>query len=445
MGLHLGSLLCVMKSLTLCLVTLAVCLVVAESACGLRNGLTMTRDPRSAFFVENFGYVTGGVLEVWVERGSPVEATHRMGFLIRKTRSDSAEYVDEYQTSCLLDAFGLGPGEKTEEGDAPAVSDTPMDYISLSNLSTWETGVHFRRVIGPGEEGLYNLFWDNCMHSTQVSLKVDVVMYNPGPDYLSEGKSPLPTLYFTFTLLHAVLAVTLVVFMRKPSAVVYKVHYLALAVAILRTLTLFVMSLRFHYMKSTGHGTGWNVVFYILKGLTGLFLFTLIALVGTGFSFVKAYLTDRDKKVFLVVIPLQLISNIADIVCCGVILLPIVWSIKHLQDASSTDGKGVVAAAKLKIFRQFYMLVIAWLYFTRIIVYMLEATVPYQYIWFSYFATLASTLAFYSFAGYKFRPVPNNPYLGLASGSDIELEPIDSHAIRSSDEDLAIDIDITYL
>merc|ERR1711916_93605 len=105
------------------------------------------------------------------------------------------------------------------------------------------------------------------------------------------------------------------------------------------------------------------------------------------------------------------------------------------------DGKGVVAAAKLKIFRQFYMLVIAWLYFTRIIVYMLEATVPYQYIWFSYFATLAS----YSFAGYKFRPVPNNPYLGLASGSDIELEPIDSHAIRSSDEDLAIDIDITDL
>merc|ERR1712065_12906 len=156
-------------------------------------------------------------VKVWVERGSPVEATHRMGFLIRKTRSDSAEYVDEYQTSCLLDAFGLGPGEKTEEGDAPAVSDTPMDYISLSNLSTWETGVHFRRVIGPGEDGLYN----------------------PGPDYLSEGKSPLPTLYFTFTLLHAVLAVTLVVFMRKPSAVVYKVHYLALAVAILRTLTLF--------------------------------------------------------------------------------------------------------------------------------------------------------------------------------------------------------------
>merc|ERR1711916_109969 len=268
-----------------------------------------------------------------------------------------------------------------------------------------------------------------------------------------------PTLYFTFTLLHAVLAVTLVVFMRKPSAVVYKVHYLALAVAILRTLTLFVMSLRFHYMKSTGHGTGWNVVFYILKGLTGLFLFTLIALVGTGFSFVKAYLTDRDKKVFLVVIPLQLIPNIALIMVDEMQpgsraymtwydilrIAAIVWSIKHLQDASSTDGKGVVAAAKLKIFRQFYMLVIAWLYFTRIIVYMLEATVPYQYIWFSYFATLASTLAFYSFAGYKFRPVPNNPYLGLASGSDIELEPIDSHAIRSSDEDLAIDIDITDL
>merc|ERR1711900_127312 len=86
------------------------------------------------------------------------------------------------------------------------------------------------------------------------------------------------------------------------------------------------------------------------------------------------------------------ILRIVDIVCCGVILFPIVWSIKHLQDASGTDGKGRSSASKLKIFRQFYMLVVAWIYFTRIIVYMLEATVPFRYIWLSYFATLASTL-----------------------------------------------------
>ena len=432
--------------------------LVAESA-ALRNGLTMKQDGRAAFFVENFGYEAGGHLEVivhpgvrmWVEKGAYVSHTHPMGFVIRKTKSDSAEYVDEYGTSCLAD---IVPEDARER-----------DIVSLANETTWIDGVHYKRVIQPGEEGLYNLYWFNCAPATQVSLTVDVVMYNPGPNYLSSGKSLLPTLYVLFTFAHFAIVGVLVMFMRRAGAVVYKVHYLMAVVGVLKALTLLTTSLRYHYMKTTGHGSGWNVVFYILKGLTGLMLFTLIALIGTGWAFVKPYLTDRDKKVFLVVIPLQLISNIAlimvdemqpgsqsyltwydilrivDIVCCGVILFPIVWSIKHLQDASGTDGKGRSSASKLKIFRQFYMLVVAWIYFTRIIVYMLEATVPFRYIWLSYFATLASTLAFYIVAGYKFRPVPNNPYLGLAGGSDVELEDFDGGEM-GDDADIDIDIDL---
>ena len=67
-----------------------------------------------------------------------------------------------------------------------------------------------------------------------------------------------------------------------------------------------------------------------------------------------------------------------DLICCGAILLPVVWSIRHLQEASATDGKAAVSLEKLKLFRHFYIMVVCYVYFTRIIVYLLRITVPFQ-------------------------------------------------------------------
>lgn len=39
--------------------------------------------------------------------------------------------------------------------------------------------------------------------------------------------------------------------------------------------------------------------------LKGALLFTTIVLIGTGYFFIKHVLSDRDKKIFLIVIPLQ--------------------------------------------------------------------------------------------------------------------------------------------
>jgi hypothetical protein len=49
-----------------------------------------------------------------------------------------------------------------------------------------------------------------------------------------------------------------------------------------------------------------------------------------------------------------------------------------VQEASSTDGKAAVSLEKLKLFRQFYVMVVCYIYFTRIIVYLLRITVPFQ-------------------------------------------------------------------
>jgi hypothetical protein len=73
--------------------------------------------------------------------------------------------------------------------------------------------------------------------------------------------------------------------------------------------------------------------------------------------------------------------HLVDIVCCCVILFPIVWSIKHLREAAESDGKAARALTKLSLFRTFYIMVVAYIYFTRIIVYLLQSTLPYRSTW----------------------------------------------------------------
>jgi hypothetical protein len=50
---------------------------------------------------------------------------------------------------------------------------------------------------------------------------------------------------------------------------------------------------------------------------------------------------------------------------------------------------------KLKLFREFYLLVVTYIYFTRIIVFLLDATLHYQYVWLGEFFTELATLIFW--------------------------------------------------
>lgn len=112
----------------------------------------------------------------------------------------------------------------------------------------------------------------------------------------------------------------------------------------------------------------------MLCRLKGALLFITLALIGTGWAFVKYILSDKEKKIFMIVIPLQVggreapfhrfflllihspvvlqvLDNVAyiiiesteegsteyylwknilflvDLICCGAILFPVVWSV----------------------------------------------------------------------------------------------------------------------
>lgn len=125
------------------------------------------------------------------------------------------------------------------------------------------------------------------------------------------------------------------------------------------------------------------------------------------------------------------IFHLLDIVCCCAILFPIVWSIKSLREAAETDGKAARSMMKLTLFRQFYIMVVCYIYFTRIIVYLLRSTTAYHFAWTADFASELATLAFYCATGYLFRPMEQNPYLVI----DEEEEEAAAAALKDDDFD----------
>ena len=298
---------------------------------------------------------------------------------------------------------------------------------------------HFNLSIQITNPNLYALVFSNCIPNLQISMDVLSSMYNLNPktnskSYLSIGNSNLPSIYFIFALICVTLIVIWVITLLSKRTKIFQIHFFMLAVLILKALNLLSEAEDKSFIKRTGTAHGWDVLFYIFSFLKGISLFTLIVLIGTGWSFLKTYLQDKEKKVLMIVIPLQVIANVAqvvidetgpygvdsytwkqvfllvDIVCCCSVLFPIVWSIEKLRAADKSDGKAKVNLMKLTLFKHYYVVVICYIYFTRVIVYGLETITSYRFEWTSVVAGELGTVLFYVFTGYTFRPKPCNSY-----------------------------------
>uniref|UniRef100_A0A674BZM7 G protein-coupled receptor 108 n=1 Tax=Salmo trutta TaxID=8032 RepID=A0A674BZM7_SALTR len=317
--------------------------------------------------------------------------------------------------------------------------------VSLSLcLTVVPPSPQFHMVIGQLDEGLYNLnfhYCENILPGTNrpYNLNVEVTEKNPG-GYLSAAEILLPRLYIFMAGVFFIIAMVWVYTLLKHRYSVFKIHWLMAALAFTKSISLVFHSINYHFINTEGHPIeGWAVMYYITHLLKGVLLFITLALIGTGWAFVKYILSDKEKKIFMIVIPLQVLANVAyiiiesteegsseytlwkkvlflvDLICCGAILFPVVWSIRHLQEASSTDGKGdinllVLTAMKLKLFRHYYVMIVCYIYFTRIVAILLKVTVPFQWQWCYEFLVEVSTLIFFVLTGYKFRPASNNPY-----------------------------------
>ncbi|NXL17060.1 GP107 protein, partial [Setophaga kirtlandii] len=353
------------------------------------------------------------------------------------------------RTSCTPCPRNFFVSEMTSYQGNPVVNEKNADF----SIPCFQ---FYFNISSDKQEGLYSLYFHKCVgkkgpaNDQQLfSLDVNVTEKNP-ESYLSAGEIPLPKLYISMALFFFLSGTVWIHILRKRRNDVFKIHWLMAALPFTKSLSLVFHAIDYHYISSQGFPIeGWAVVYYITHLLKGALLFITIALIGTGWAFIKHILSDKDKKIFMIVIPLQVLANVAyiiiesteegtteyglwkeilflvDLLCCGAILFPVVWSIRHLQEASATDGKGKGAAinlAKLKLFRHYYVMIVCYIYFTRIIAILIKIAVPFQWKWLYQLLDEMATLVFFVLTGYKFRPASDNPYLQLSQDDEDDLE-----------------------
>ncbi|AED94766.1 unnamed protein product [Arabidopsis thaliana] len=404
-------------------------------------------DDRPIIPLDEFGFTHSGRLEldaskIWLSNSNPDLDLSKVGFFLctRDAWVHVIQQLEEEEITCALQ------------------SDLVKHVFTFNNLKGGDKS-RFSTVFTENDADQYSLVFANCLQQVKISMDVRSAMYNlegkkGGRDYLSAGRTVLPKVYFLFSVIYFSLAATWIYVLYKKRLTVFAIHFFMLGVVVLKALNLLCEAEDKSYIKKTGTAHGWDVLFYIFNFLKGITLFTLIVLIGTGWSFLKPYLQDKEKKVLMIVIPLQVVANFAqvvidetgpygqdwvtwkqifllvDVVCCCAVLFPIVWSIKNLREAAKTDGKAAVNLVKLTLFRQYYIVVICYIYFTRVVVYALETITSYKYMWTSVVASELATLAFYLFTGYKFRPEVHNPYFVV----DDEEEEAAAEALKLEDE-----------
>ncbi|ESQ41854.1 hypothetical protein EUTSA_v10013548mg [Eutrema salsugineum] len=416
------------------------------------KSLVISDDARPMILFEKFGFthtghVTVSVASVSVSSVStsayPNPEPSRLGFFLLSEESLLQVLLEIQQNPrfCVLDSHYVTHLFTFRDLSPPPNSRFNQSYP----------------VTSPNE---YSLFFANCVPETKVSMAVRTEMYNKDPngskDYLPAGSTQLPSLYSFFFLCYAAFLGFWSYTCWTNKRVVHRIHLLMAGLLLIKSLNLICAAEDKHYVKITGTPHGWDILFYIFQFIRVVLLFTVIILIGTGWSFLKPFLQEKEKNVLIIVIPLQVLANIAsivigetgpfikdwvtwnqvfllvDIICCCAIIFPIVWSIRSLRETSKTDGKAARNLSKLTLFRQFYIVVIGYLYFTRIVVFALKTIAAYKYQWVSFAAEEIVSLVFYSIMFYMFRPEEKNEYFAV----DDDEEEAAALALRDEEFEL---------
>jgi len=413
----------------------------------IKSDKNMERDKENESKVLQDDEDEGKSLESANESGTSFNESDEMG--------NSDNKLSETDKTKLVAGDHKATSTKSVESNIipkPASCKDSKISLNIDSLGNFETSFVVY-LSNESMEGLYSIFFHNCENYRRergdrnpVYFTIDIDEKNSA-SYLSAGDMPLPALYQAFSILFFIAACFWsLVLANNSTSRVYRIHWLMSALIFLKSLSLFFHGADYKEIAANGvHTETWAVLYYITHLLKGGLLFFTIVLIGSGWAFVKHVLSNKEKKVFMVVLPLQVVSNVAyiileeseqgeathkfwkevfvliDLICCCAILLPVIWSIRHLQEASASDGKAASSLEKLKLFKHFYLMVVCYVYFTRIIVYMLRISLPFQYVWLESLFTELATLMFFVMTGYKFRPAASNPYFTVADSDDEEI------------------------
>ncbi|KAF9314794.1 hypothetical protein BG003_003776 [Podila horticola] len=398
-----------------------------------RPELVISEDQRPVIYIGSFGFLPGGTLGLDIQNLKIEPAPYygieplpeggkkedRIGFLIQKAPS-SADAVD-WEMGCILDDFFFNLD--IEEGRS-----------EFQQVDPTKTTFNYNHDIKEGEQEQWTILFVNCPRSI-VSFKLKTTEVNPGQNYLSAGDIPLPKVYGASAVAYAVSAMAWLYVLTRNDTKVLWPHKLIFILAVMISIQKSFQALKTYYMGQGVDAEGWTVMFYIFTFLKGSLSILIITLIASGWMFIKPFLSQKDKKIILIIIPLQILSNIAqtiknetaigsinwafwlqvfplvDLTSCVVILGAIIQTQRHLSEAAEAEGKVNESKSKYKLWGSFYLITVVYMYSTRILIEFLKAALPYQYVqWLVELLNEAITLGFYATVGYKFRPYANNPY-----------------------------------
>ena len=170
----------------------------------------------------------------------------------------------------------------------------------------------YSHIIADDAIGLDSLVFASCEPDSSylVDFKLQATFVNPGPNYLSAGDIPLPTIYLVFAL--CFLTITSVWYPSQYGKI-HQIHYMMLLLLIFKCLSITTESIRYHYIALYGVSEMWSILYYIFTFFKGIILFVVILLIGSGYNLMKT-LNENEKKIIWIVLVLQVIDNIAMIV-----------------------------------------------------------------------------------------------------------------------------------
>lgn len=444
---------------------LCVLLALLSHVEGRKFTLVLKDETRRYTIVSSFGLLVGGSVSLNVSGWSVKGDVTHVGMSIHRSSEESTDYIlnqplDDQQ--CLL-TLPNAPNTLTllmdvDTGafisDVSNLTDFALELLSPSTDPdtnvTLDEGLSARfSVTAAGAEDYYTTAFHICGGlDAAVSLTITVVEENP-ESFLDAGQSPLPVVYGVCAALFGILSViwVVVLYRCRDSPTLYKVHWLMLVLVVTKFFSLVLHAVDYHFIKQNGAQTeGWAITYYIINLCRGVLLFVTVLLVGAGYGFIKHVLSQKEKRLFVVVLTLQVISNVSlivleetsdgvasrgvwrsigllvDLACCAAILFPVIWSIRHLRESSQIDGKAQISLQKLKLFRRFYIMVLVYIYTTRIIVYLIETTISFRYTWTGELLNEVISLAFYTATGYMFSPLPTNEYFLLPTEDEQPLQ-----------------------
>ena len=394
--------------------------------------------------------------------------------IIQNDQSCAFEYFIEDNDDTV---FNMDDDSYSENGPIENFPGQGIFY-SLKPRARWDTDIPIEYVFKAGEEGLYFLIYQICPLDADIQTSIQLDFHFCNIDafgtrtFLSAGEIHLPRVFLFFAISYLTCFLvwyTNIQDIRKGGKghfekdaaarpIIYPIHQLMTLLLLVKFISVIFESCRYYYIGWKGHAELLTLLYYFATAIKTSFLFVVILLLGTGWSIVKNFVSKSERNMIFCILVLQAINNIAltvisnenegdagydrwlallhlvDIICCCAVLIPLVWQVNALEknagiddwddeeehEMGLQDGEKNATLEKLKLFRSFYLLVVGYIYATRILVYLFASALDYRHLWLRHFVVELVTLAFYVVVGIMFRPMSENPYLSTARDEEEE-------------------------